>query len=273
MTETKTDLSASISHNLKRYSRNHGSIAELCRSVDINRQQFAKYMSGDHLPSLMTLARLADALGVTIGDLTRCPDAPNSPPESLQIGELCMSTVTDRAVALAGGYYFELTQADAEPGRVLVCLSRITRMGTVWEYRRKMPIQTTNRPRRFWNHYGYIFNSLYSATVLYVNLKKGNQVSTSNTHLSTFQVNNASIYNHDLIGIKSAIMSSTPTKPFAAPIYMHYIGSKPDLRQCLDKCGSLNTKELARAGLAEYVEIMNSKYLIDNGVLTIPALA
>lgn len=41
-----------------------GSISEICRATGINRQQFNKYLAGNHAPSAQNLTRIADQFGV-----------------------------------------------------------------------------------------------------------------------------------------------------------------------------------------------------------------
>ena len=48
-----------LARNLALLSRSYGSVAEVCRRIGINRQQFNKYLAGHHMPSGRVLARLA----------------------------------------------------------------------------------------------------------------------------------------------------------------------------------------------------------------------
>jgi transcriptional regulator with XRE-family HTH domain len=53
-----------IAANLRKLSSLYRSVAEVCRKVGINRQQFNKYLSGDSVPSLRNLRRITDFFGV-----------------------------------------------------------------------------------------------------------------------------------------------------------------------------------------------------------------
>ncbi|MDO6588357.1 helix-turn-helix transcriptional regulator [Salipiger sp. 1_MG-2023] len=51
------------------------SIAEVCRRVDINRQQFNKYLAGSVRPSRHNMRRICDFFGVTESELLMDPHA------------------------------------------------------------------------------------------------------------------------------------------------------------------------------------------------------
>ena len=53
-----------FAENLLAMCTHRGSIAEVCRGTGINRQQFNKYLSGQHLPSAAVLAKLASYFGI-----------------------------------------------------------------------------------------------------------------------------------------------------------------------------------------------------------------
>ena len=51
--------------NLRQLINSGGSISEACRDLDINRQQMAKYLSGESLPSVPLLIKIANHYGVS----------------------------------------------------------------------------------------------------------------------------------------------------------------------------------------------------------------
>ncbi|KAF1018580.1 MAG: hypothetical protein GAK30_03603 [Paracidovorax wautersii] len=65
---------SSVSHNLREVVSRAGSVAEFCRQVGINRQQFNKYLAGSHAPSRRNLARIARHCGLTVEDMDRPAD-------------------------------------------------------------------------------------------------------------------------------------------------------------------------------------------------------
>lgn len=57
-------LHSVFAENLRRKCADFGTIAEVCRGVGINRQQFNKYLAGNSIPSALTLRRICTFLGI-----------------------------------------------------------------------------------------------------------------------------------------------------------------------------------------------------------------
>lgn len=66
MSSDNRNLSANLKHLCARY----GSVAEVCRRLGINRQQFNKYLSGSSAPSLRNLHRITNFFGVDEYEIT-----------------------------------------------------------------------------------------------------------------------------------------------------------------------------------------------------------
>jgi transcriptional regulator with XRE-family HTH domain len=62
--------SAAFVENLRFLCAHFSSVAEVCRSLGINRQQFNKYLSGHSEPSLRNLKRITDFFGVDEYEIT-----------------------------------------------------------------------------------------------------------------------------------------------------------------------------------------------------------
>ena len=60
-----------LASNLKEVSTNRHSVSELCRELGFNRQQFARYLTGDSRPSAHNLKRIADGLEIPVADLVK----------------------------------------------------------------------------------------------------------------------------------------------------------------------------------------------------------
>ena len=58
-----------FAENLRLLCSHYASVAEVCRRIAINRQQFNKYLSGASSPSLHTLRRICDFFGVEEGEI------------------------------------------------------------------------------------------------------------------------------------------------------------------------------------------------------------
>jgi len=62
-------MGGSFAENLRLLCSHHTSVAEVCRRIRINRQQFNKYLSGSSTPSMHTLRRICDFFGVEEGEI------------------------------------------------------------------------------------------------------------------------------------------------------------------------------------------------------------
>lgn len=62
----EVDQVANFSANLRFLCERHGSISAVCRKVNLNRQQFNKYLSGLHMPSPQNLRLIANFFGLSI---------------------------------------------------------------------------------------------------------------------------------------------------------------------------------------------------------------
>ncbi len=65
---------AAVAENLKLLTSYYKSVAEVCRRLGINRQQFNKYLNGNSMPSRHTLQRICDFFGVEDYELLLPPD-------------------------------------------------------------------------------------------------------------------------------------------------------------------------------------------------------
>ena len=71
-------MQTEFSLNLRSLCADRGSIAQVCREIGINRQQFNRYLGGHSLPSAHNMRRIARYFGVGEGDLLS-PDMARSP--------------------------------------------------------------------------------------------------------------------------------------------------------------------------------------------------
>jgi transcriptional regulator with XRE-family HTH domain len=69
LTEDNMGIYNSFAVNLRRHCLEFQSIAEVCRGIDINRQQFNKYLAGQMLPNSRTLQRICSFLKVSEEEL------------------------------------------------------------------------------------------------------------------------------------------------------------------------------------------------------------
>ncbi|WP_271022288.1 helix-turn-helix transcriptional regulator [Rhizobium sp. RCAM05973] len=65
---------AVLATNLRTLCDRHGSVAAVCRKLNVNRQQFNKYLSGAHAPSATNLKIIANYFGLSVPILFADPD-------------------------------------------------------------------------------------------------------------------------------------------------------------------------------------------------------
>jgi transcriptional regulator with XRE-family HTH domain len=63
-----------LAENLRTLCDRHGSVAAVCRKINVNRQQFNKYLSGAHVPSTPNIRIIANYFGLSVPILFSDPD-------------------------------------------------------------------------------------------------------------------------------------------------------------------------------------------------------
>ena len=96
------DVREVFSKNLRELCDERPSVSAVCRDLSINRQQFARYLSGGALPSKDNLARICEYFGIVEGvlfDLNGLVDRPNSGDAVEGIGARVLDVLTDQSQA------------------------------------------------------------------------------------------------------------------------------------------------------------------------------
>ncbi|WP_246728200.1 helix-turn-helix domain-containing protein [Mesorhizobium japonicum] len=63
-----------LAANLRTLCDQHGSVAAVCRKINVNRQQFNKYLSGVHVPSAANIRIIANYFGLSVPILFSDPE-------------------------------------------------------------------------------------------------------------------------------------------------------------------------------------------------------
>jgi len=63
-----------LAENLRTLCDRHGSVVSVCRKLNVNRQQFNKYLSGAHVPSASNLRIISSFFGLSVPILFSDPD-------------------------------------------------------------------------------------------------------------------------------------------------------------------------------------------------------
>lgn len=99
-----------FARNLRNLCETQPSIASVCRDVDINRQQFARYLSGKGLPNTGNLEKICEYFGIVEAELfssNRLVDASQDLKHKHPVGRQLMGIIEEESPArIAPGIYF-----------------------------------------------------------------------------------------------------------------------------------------------------------------------
>jgi transcriptional regulator with XRE-family HTH domain len=124
---------ADLAKNLQLLSSRSRSVSELCRELKINRQQFARYMSGEGMPSPYNLRKIADHFQLSATELSlehkeflkalELASLASRPVHSSPVAEFLNTSAEDHAKREAyAGYYSAFLQSPTEPTKLLKSL-------------------------------------------------------------------------------------------------------------------------------------------------------
>jgi len=233
-----------LPHNLAFLCSHYPSIADVCRRLQINRQQFNKYLSGQTWPSRRNMRRICDFFGVTEGELLmehlrfaeivglrRRPVDAAPPSDALAHMERLYrgSANLDRYV----GYYFRYFYSFGYAGKIIKCLTVIYEKDGRYYWKsieRIAPIGSKHRPKA----------SKYSAALLLLGdrifaIEYETMLRTSVTQAILYPSYHASVTY--LIGVQTGMPLVRGRKPAASVVLLEYLGKDVDQRKALKACG------------------------------------
>lgn len=222
----------------------YSSIAVVCRRIEINRQQFNKYLSGQTRPSRHNMRRICDFFGVTEAELLM------EPPRFAEIVGLRRRPLSHAALALplahlerlyqrSGdlhryvGYYFRYFYSFGNAGRIIKSLV------VIYENEGKFFWKNIERSRPIGGKYG-VKTSKYSGILFFL----GDRIfAIEYETLLRNSVTEAILYPsyHSrvscLIGIQTGAPVARGRKPAASVVLLEFLGRLIDLRKALTSCG------------------------------------
>jgi transcriptional regulator with XRE-family HTH domain len=236
---------ANFTANLKLLASYYPSISEMCRKLEINRQQFMKYLSGTSFPSRHTMRRLCDFFGVDeyeillphdqFRNIVRLRPVHDLEDIALPPGLGAMMSQAQRSRSLlskAHGYFHEYYLSFSAPGHVLKSLVYVYSWNDYTLYKRLERLRRPNRsgPPDVYKYAGIITvvgdrmhlldqevitGSELTQTVLFMNYR--NRVST-------------------LTGLTMGVSGGDAHEPSSARVVLEYIGRAVNLRQAISEC-------------------------------------
>lgn len=229
----------------------HASIAEVCRRLQINRQQFNKYLAGASRPSRHNMRRICDFWGVTEAEilseplqfrelvsLRRQPTACGEQPEIYGHVEQLFraSAPLDRYV----GFYYRYFYSFGRPGRITRSLGSIACVEGrfLWKNIERARVREGEPAHGVAKYIGAAF--LLANRIYIVEHEALMQSSiTQMTLYPSYRVNVG-----DLLGIQTGGPVRRGRQPGASRVLMRYLGRQIDTRKALRETGTFDPSDI-----------------------------
>lgn len=244
MTRTDSAQVGSFSENLRALCSYVRSVSHVCRQLDINRQQFARYLNGETLPSQYNLRKICDYFGVEESEIFLPTDefrrliSPqggtrrNRPAKIAEVLDLPLteSTIASKYV----GYYYRYLRSLEYPGCIIkaavkifmerdrVRTKAIERLKSEKKQKRRFETYKYNgvlvvlADRIFMVEMDMLLRNAITETILYPTHK----------HPMTY-----------LYGDAFGITSGVSREPYMTPMVYEFLGTQVDLKELLSQCG------------------------------------
>ena len=206
--------------NLRKYTERYGNASQLCEAANVNRQQFAKYLSGSNLPTLAVTYRIAQALNISVsdllGDATFLQEA-----QAGSLDSLFAEHTQAEPRFVAEGYYYEASRFSEDEDVYLFGTSKFTRTETGGNYERfgyGTMVDGTKIPQ-FMN--GKYYENNGSISVYFTNLSVNNV-------FGSLALRRLDMYGSDLIGHKTGHMFYDHHTASTSLVVLKYLGTEID---------------------------------------------
>ncbi len=259
--------------NLRLVCDQYRSIAHVCRSLEINRQQFNKYLSGKFYPSKSSLSRVCQFFKLSEEQLNLNPDefikvvAESYQPEvTFSIGE------TEKTIDLLArsvdmlfryeGYYYSHFHALGFPGHLVRSLVQIYRHKSRFYTRGTEHLWNKERDDSHRHRFKYKGIALYLGDRIFITEL---EVLTKTAICHTILFPSYRNIVDTLSGITTGVGSINSHMPKATRVEYQFLGKQVDLKKVLRGCGlfSLDSK-LIDIEIRERInnEMTDQKYML-----------
>lgn len=242
----------SLSQNLAFLCSYYASIAEVCRRLEINRQQFNKYLSGQTWPSRRNMRRICDFFGVTEAELlaehrrfVEIIGLRRRPTNALPPSDIAphLEALYERSGDLGRyvGYYFRYHYSFGYAGRIIKCLTCIFEKNGRYYWK---TVERVGTPvgRNKGGATKYLAVLLLLGDRIFA-LEYETKIGASVTQAILYPSYRASITY--LIGIQTGMPLLRGRKPGASLVLLEYLGQDIDLRKALRSCGLFEEDDAA----------------------------
>ncbi|HET6629490.1 MAG TPA: helix-turn-helix transcriptional regulator [Woeseiaceae bacterium] len=220
------------------------SVSHVCRQLGINRQQFARYLNGETLPSQYNLRKICDHFGVEESEIFLpvqefrqliSPQAATQrkTPEKI-LGALDLPLADSTAAARYVGYYYRYLRSVEYPGRIIKAAVRVflerDRVRTKAIERLK-PEQAEHRRFETYKYAGVLV--LLADRIFMVELDVLLKNAITETILYPSHKHPMTLLYGEAFGISSGVAR----QPYMTPMVYEFVGTQVNLRQFLSRCG------------------------------------
>lgn len=238
--------------NLAHLCSYYASIAEVCRRLGFNRQQFNKYLGGQTRPSRHNMRRICDFFGVTESEILLEPPQfaklvslrrrPISGEEALAepLRHIEALYRTSASLSRYTGYYFRYYYAFGYPGQVIKSLGVIAeRDGKYFWKNIEIARRASNgRPLARSKYTGVVM--LLADRIFVVEYES--LLRHSITQMTLYPAHQTRV--DHLTGIQTGAPILRGRKPGASLVMLEYLGRDVDLRKAIAECNTIPEEQV-----------------------------
>lgn len=230
--------------NLKLAVSYHPSISEVCRKLDINRQQFMKYLGGGAFPSQRNLRRICDFFGFDEYELLMPhdqfrnilrlrPKRENDVKLPPHVADILMQGQRSRAALLkTHGYYYMYYHAFSRPGHILRSLVLIYGWHDYTLYKR---LERLKKPDSSGQPDVYKYAGIVTVAGDRMHMIDRETITRSD-HTHTILYMNYRNRMSLLTGLIMGVSGSDTHEPSAARTALEYVGKAVNLKRAIAGC-------------------------------------
>ncbi len=233
-----------FSENLRLLCSYTRSVSHVCRHLDINRQQFARYLNGETLPSLHNIRKICDFFGVEEVEISlphekfrtiisaRPAARPARPGSVIDSLELPVAEGTAGALRYLG-YYFRYLRSVEYPGAIIKAAVKI------YARDEKVYTKAIERLRPEGEQRGRFETFKYHGQIMLLTdrlffVETDILLRNSITETILFPTHKHPM--KYLYGEAFGISSGPSREPYMTPIVYEFQGAQPDARDMLRQC-------------------------------------
>lgn len=236
-----------FSENLRLLCSYYDSVSEVCRRLDINRQQFNKYLAGRSMPSRHNLRRMCDFFGVHEGEVflpsrrfsqivdlrPRRASRAAAQPVHLQHIEL-LRQLSGTQLESYLGYYYRYFYSYGFPGRIVKSLLGVYCKDGIYYTKNVGVLADRKDASRNLVRFKYLGLPLLINDRIYLfEYESGIRDMLSETILYTAYRNRIDI----LMGMQCTLAGRRTREPAAGKVILEFLGRQINVRRAMGTCG------------------------------------